>query len=104
MIDKTPPIIISYNATAQNAINTEWLLELTAEDPTSGIALIQFFTDDELVGNITSDPNTFLLEGKTHTTQCIVYDAAGNSQTSDVITAYEYNSWEYDFDIIQTII
>jgi hypothetical protein len=101
-IDKTPPNIISYTVTAQNQLMTQWLLQLTAEDPTSGIVLVQFFADDVLIGNLTMTPYDFFAEGKIHTTQCIVYDEAGNSQMSDIVTGYEFINLEQLFKIAKT--
>ncbi len=88
-IDKTAPTIIEYTATAQNALKNKWLLELTAEDLVSGIVLVEFYADDALVGTATTEPYEFLVDGKIQTSQCIVYDAAGNSKMSDVVTSYE---------------
>jgi hypothetical protein len=90
-IDQTAPVITEFTATAQNALKTKWLLAVTATDATSGIALVEFYGDDALVGSVTTSPFEFLVEQKIHTAQCIVYDEAGNSKMSDVITAFEFN-------------
>jgi hypothetical protein len=91
-IDQTAPTITEFTATAQNALKTKWLLAATANDDTSGIVLVEFYADDALVGSVTTSPFEFLVEQKIHTAQCIVYDAAGNSKMSDVITAFEYST------------
>lgn len=88
-IDRTPPTITGYTATAQNALKTKWLLECDADDATSGIVLVEFYADDALVGTATTEPYEFLVNSKIETTQCIVYDAAGNSKMSDLVTSYE---------------
>ena len=88
-IDKTAPNIINYTATAQNALKTKWLLECDAEDLTSGIVLVEFYADDALVGTATAEPYEFLVNNKISTTICIVYDEAGNSKMSDLVTSFE---------------
>jgi hypothetical protein len=88
-IDKTAPNIIDYTATAQNALKTKWLLECNAEDLTSGIVLVEFYADDALVGTATAEPYEFLVNSKISTTICIVYDQAGNSKMSDLVTSFE---------------
>lgn len=88
-IDRTPPTITTYTATAQNALKTKWLLECDADDATSGIVLVEFYADDALVGTATTEPYEFLVNSKIETTQCIVYDAAGNSKMSDLVTSYQ---------------
>jgi hypothetical protein len=98
-IDKTPATINEFTATAQNALKNKWLLSCDAVDATSGIVKVEFYADDALVGEVTdgTSPYTFEVDGKIHTAQCIVYDAAGNSKLSDVITAYDLNSQQSQF-------
>jgi len=95
-IDKTAPVINTYTATALNAMKNKWLLECDAEDATSGIVLVEFYADDALVGSVTAEPYEFEVDGKIKTTQCIVYDEAGNSKMSDLVTAYSYESQQYN--------
>lgn len=102
-IDKTAPTIIEYTATAQNILKNKWLLQLTAEDVVSGILLVEFYADDILVGSVTAEPYEFLVDGQIQTTQCIVYDAAGNSRMSDLVTAYEYSSQQQYFNAMQVL-
>jgi hypothetical protein len=71
-------------------MKNKWLLECDAEDATSGIVLVEFYADDALVGNDTAAPYEFEVDGKIKTTQCIVYDAAGNSKMSDVVVSFTY--------------
>ena len=89
-IDQTPPVITDFTVTAQNALKNKWLLAVIAEDETSGIVLIEFYADNALVGSVTTSPFEFLVDQKIHTAQCIVYDAAGNNQMSDVVIAFEF--------------
>jgi hypothetical protein len=96
-IDKTAPVINEFTATAQNALKNKWLLACDAVDPMSGIVKVEFYADDALVGEVTTTPYEFTVDGKIHTAQCIVYDAAGNSKMSDVITAYDLNSQQSQF-------
>jgi len=91
-VDTTAPVINTYTATALNVMKNKWLLECDAEDATSGIVLVEFYADDALVGNTTELPYEFEVAGKIHTTQCIVYDEAGNSKMSDVVVSFEYES------------
>jgi hypothetical protein len=91
-IDQTAPVINTFTATAQNALKTKWLLEADATDATSGIVKVEFYADDALVGEDLDAPYEFLVESKISTAQCIVYDEAGNSKMSDVVTSFEYGS------------
>jgi hypothetical protein len=103
MIDKTAPTILNYTATAQNIMKTQWLLEVSALDVTSGIAYVEFYADDAFVGNDTIEPYELLVDEWIHTTQCIVYDAAGNSEVSDIVNASDYSSPDHYFDILHLI-
>jgi hypothetical protein len=94
-MDKTAPVITEFTATAQNAMKNKWLLECDATDATSGIVLVEFYADDALVGSVTAEPYSFEVDGKIHTAQCIVYDAAGNSKMSDVVNSYEVEFQQY---------
>jgi hypothetical protein len=102
-IDKTAPTILEYTATAQNALKTKWLLECDAEDLTSGVVLVEFYADDALVGTATAAPYEFLVEHAIETTQCIVYDAAGNSKMSDLVTSYEAGYQTQYFNSLQVL-
>jgi hypothetical protein len=102
-IDKTAPTILEYTATAQNALKTKWLLECDAEDLASGIVLVEFYADDALVGTATAAPYEFLVEHAIETTQCIVYDAAGNSKMSDLVTSYEAGYQTQYFNSLQVL-
>jgi hypothetical protein len=102
-MDTTAPVIITFTVTAQNALKTKWLLIATANDPTSGIVLVEFYADDELVGNVTSPPFEFLIEQKICNAYCNVYDEAGNFQMSDVVTSYEYGNQQQYYNPRQVL-
>jgi len=76
-IDQTPPEI--YMTTiAQNLLRTKWLLNATVSDATSGVAKVDFYVDDVLVGNATAYPYTYTYKGKGTVAQAVAYDNAGN--------------------------
>ncbi len=102
-IDKTTPVINTFTVTAQNVLKTLWLLEADATDATSGVMIVQFYADDAYVGNDTTAPYEFLIESKIHTAQCIVYDMAGNSKMSDVVTSYDYGSQQQYYNSLQLL-
>jgi len=78
-IDKTVPAIIEFTCRPLNCCKTKWLLNATVADATSGVALVEFYIDDFLVGNATAFPYTYVYEGKGKKADAIVYDNAGNS-------------------------
>jgi hypothetical protein len=102
-IDKTAPVINTFTATAQNALKTKWLLEADATDAPSGIVKVEFYADDALVGTVTAEPYEFLVESKISTAQCIVYDAAGNSKMSDVVTSFDYGNQQQSYNPVQLL-
>jgi len=89
-IDKTAPLFITFTATAMNVMKTKWLLNATLSDPASGVARVEFYVDDQLVGNDTdgSDGWSFVYQGNGKMAQAIAYDAAGNSAMSDQIASF----------------
>ena len=100
-IDKTVPVIDAYTATAINFMKTKWLLVANATDAMSGIVLVEFYADDALVGSVTAEPFEFTVNVRIHTTQCIVYDAAGNSKMSDLVVSYEVGSQQQSLNNMQ---
>jgi hypothetical protein len=92
-MDKTAPTI-DLTVLAVNAMKNKWLLNATVADPTSGVAKVEFYVDDVLVGNATAYPYTYTYKGKGKVAQAIVYDKAGNSAMSAVVNEYipDYNS------------
>jgi len=51
-----------------------------------GVSFVEFYVDDVLVGNATAFPYTYIYEGKGGVAQAIVYDNAGNSKMTDMIS------------------
>ena len=104
-IDKTPPTL---NVTVTtNFWKTVWRITVNASDTMSGVAKMEFYVDDVLVGNATAYPYIFIfiLRGKYHVVQVIVYDNAGNAnmpiitsciQSQDCHSAQQKNSLFHD--------
>jgi hypothetical protein len=103
--DTTKPEWINYSFTALNLLKNKWLCVANVTDATSGIVLVQFFVDDQLVANDTEAPYEFTFLGKpTNTSQALAYDAAGNSQLSQVFVNYEYGSQQQSYlQVIQAL-
>jgi hypothetical protein len=106
-MDTTKPEWINYSFTALNLLKTKWLCVANVTDGTigSGIVLVQFFVDDQLVANDTEAPYEFTFLGKpTNTSQALAYDAAGNSKLSSVVVNYEYGSQQQSYpQVIQAL-
>jgi hypothetical protein len=83
--DGTPPTI-DLTVTALNCCHTKWLLNATVADATSGVAKVEFYVDDVLVGNATASPYTYTYKGKGKVAQAIVYDFAGNYAMNPMVT------------------
>lgn len=87
-IDKTAPTIIEFTCRPLKCCKTKWLLNATVADATSGVALVEFYIDDFLVGNATAFPYTFIFKGKGKKADAIVYDHAGNSAMTIQVSQY----------------
>ncbi len=87
-IDTTAPIFIGFSATPLNCCRTKWLLNATVTDATSGVAKVEFYIDDEFVGNATAYPDSLVFHGKGKKADGIVYDNAGNSAMTVQVTQY----------------
>ena len=89
-IDKTPPAI-TLTGLSENALKTKWLLNASVADAISGVAKVEFYVNDILLGNV-SAPGPYLwhYEGKGKTAQAIVYDNAGNSAVSNLVQSTEF--------------
>jgi hypothetical protein len=91
--DGTPPTINYFSATRLNKCGTKWNLNATVSDATSGVALVEFYINDEFVGNVTSPPYILEIEVTLHfkckTFGVIAYDNAGNSALEISPPAYE---------------
>ncbi len=71
-IDQTPPYI---NVTVVD----HWTFIVNCSDNMSGVAFVEFYVDDVLVGNDTQGPiYTFTYSGKGKVAKIAVYDIAGN--------------------------
>jgi hypothetical protein len=81
-VDKTAPVFNSFNATAENAQKTKWLIVADLSDPASGVNHVEFYVDDQLVGTVNATPWEFHYQGKGKMAQAIAYDNAGNSAMS----------------------
>jgi parallel beta-helix repeat protein len=80
-IDRTKPLI---NLTVNKTGLTKWLLTATVSDETSGIAKVEFYLDDNYLGEATEAPYEWECTQK-GTAQAIVFDNAGNIKISDAI-------------------
>jgi hypothetical protein len=91
--DGTSPVIHGFTATKMNMQGTKWILNATVSDATSGIAMVEFYINDALVGNVTSYPYIFEFKEppnfKVKSLGIIVYDFAGNSALEVSPPAYE---------------
>ena len=84
-LDATPPTI---DLTAEGSGST-WTLTAEVDDATSGVAKVEFYVNDEYLGEDTEAPFEWEYTGASSgdTAQAIAYDNAGNSKISDVIDA-----------------
>lgn len=89
-IDATPPTI---ELTAEGS-GTTWTLTADAVDATSGIAKVEFYVNDEFLGEDTSAPYEWEYTGASSgdIAQAIAYDNAGNSKISDPVEAASLQS------------
>jgi len=78
-IDHTIPTI---ELTAEKTDTDTWLLIATVSDETTGIANVEFYVDDEFIGEVTEAPFEWEYAGSGSEAYAIAYDNAGNSATS----------------------
>jgi len=83
--DGTPPQIYM-TVSKLNLLGTKWLFNATVADETSGVAVVEFWVDDVLVGNATAFPYTFIYSGKGKVAQAIAYDFAGNYGLTSMVS------------------
>ena len=106
-MDKTDPVWINYTGTPLNLLKTKWLLVANVEDATSGIAVVEFYVDDALVGNDTTAPYELEYTGTTATnnSQALAYDEAGNSAMSPLFHNYEFGNQQQSYPtvVVQTL-
>jgi hypothetical protein len=99
-IDQIPPIFLNFTATPENLWKTKWLLNATVFDDMSGVNRVEFFVDDQFVGNI-SAPGPYIFEfmGKGKVVEADVYDNAGNpgicSGPPDVLKIQMFHNFFY---------
>jgi hypothetical protein len=90
-IDYTPPSI-TFSVTSENPLKTKWLLNATVADETSGVAYVDFYVDDMLIGNTTApSPYIYIYTGEGKTAYAIAYDNAGNYAISSIVNSYAQN-------------
>jgi hypothetical protein len=91
-IDYTPPTI------TLNIIKIgfmKWLFNVTVQDNNSGVILVGFYLDGQLLGNVTACPWIFTWTGSgIHSVQAIAYDAAGNSAASEIVNSFSYSQYQ----------
>lgn len=80
-IDQTPPNI----DLIVEGSGEIWTLIAEVDDETSGVAKVEFFVNDELIGVVTEPPYELTYDNASYDdiAQAIVYDNAGNSKISD---------------------
>jgi len=101
--DATAPEI-NITCVSQNLMKTKWLITATVFDATSGIAMVEFYVADALLGNVTAAPWEFLYQGNgPGPAQCIAYDVAGNSKMSDSVAEFEIQSQQSQPQVVQTL-
>jgi len=87
LIDSTPPVIF---LTKERIGLNRFLFTINASDATSGISRIEFYVDDQLLGNITTPPYEWAWSGSgRHTVKATAYDFAGNNASSSISTPYD---------------
>ncbi len=71
----------------------KWLFSVTTEDSFSGINNVEFYLDDQFLGNVHSAPFEWIWTGcGNHTVRAISYDFAGLNASSTTNTPYEVQS------------
>jgi hypothetical protein len=99
-IDKTAPVTLNFTATPENLWKTKWLLRANVTDATSGIDKVDFYVDDDFIGNV-SAPGPYVIHyiGKGKLAQAIPYDNAGNTCMSsgppDVLKIQLFHNFFY---------
>lgn len=84
-IDSTVPII---NLTVEKTGVSKWVLTATVSDATSGINRVEFYLNDQYLGNVTTAPYTWEVSKK-GLAQAIVYDNAGNNAITEKNVSFD---------------
>lgn len=93
-IDQTSPEV---SLTVEKQGFNKWLFIADADDATSGVARVEFYVDDELVGEVTEPPYYFLWTGISFDKgQAIAYDNAGNSAESEEVVEVSLITTNYN--------
>jgi hypothetical protein len=91
-IDQTPPMI-NLTVIPQNLLRTRWLFTATVSDETSGVNKVDFYIDEMYLGTVAAPgPYDWVYEGEGNVVYAIVFDDAGNQQTSPHV-----NQWVLRF-------
>jgi hypothetical protein len=84
-IDQTPPMI-NLSVIPQNLLRTRWLFTATVSDETSGANKVDFYIDEMYLGTVLAPgPYDWVYEGEGNVVYAIVFDDAGNQQTSPYV-------------------
>jgi len=86
-IDCTPPIIELY---ANRFDFNTWIFTADVDDRTTGVSKVEFFVNDDFLGNVTQAPYLWEHNGAISgdTAYAIVYDNAGNNAISEIVEFY----------------
>lgn len=88
-IDQTPPTIDLFIMSC-NVWKTQWLLQAIVNDTTSGVSKVEFYIDDLLLGTaFYPGPYEWFYEGCGSVACAVVFDDAGNSKISPIVTCQE---------------
>jgi len=88
--DTIPPVV---TLTVEKIFFNKWKFIAIANDADSGMDRVEFYVDNQLLGNVT-DPGPcyewiwITTDNKNHSVQAIAYDLAGNSAASKVVISF----------------
>jgi hypothetical protein len=83
-IDRTPPMI---NFTREKIEENKIKFTANVSDETSGVDIVDFYVDGDFEANFSSPPYEWIYTGSgRHTVTAVVYDKAGNSNSSSLST------------------
>ena len=88
--DTIPPVV---TLTVEKIFFNKWKFIAEACDADSGMDRVEFYVDNQLLGNVTA-PGPYYewiwttTDNKGHSVQAIAYDLAGNSAASEVVNSY----------------
>jgi len=95
-IDQTAPTI---DLTVEKTGLVKWLLTATVSDETSGVAKVEFYLDDELLGEVTESPYEWEVSEK-GTAYAVVYDNAGNEASDEVAVSYSQSQSQSNSNLV----